>query len=264
MTKEKLYIIKIGGNVIDNAGALQHFLQDFSKLPGKKILVHGGGKIATRIGDQLGLQANYADGRRITDAATIDLVTMVYGGLVNKQIVAKLQSLACNAIGITGADANLVPATRRPVKTIDYGFAGDVLQDKIPAANWQSLLEQGLVPVAAPLTHDGNGQILNTNADTIASSVAVALSARYQVRLLYCFEKKGVLENIADENSVINLITKDIYQQLLKEGKLADGILPKIDNAFAAIDNGLGEVLIGDAADLLSNCTDQVKGTLFR
>ena len=261
---QKLFIIKIGGNIIDDNSVLQSFLQNFSVVQGKKILIHGGGKIASKIGEQLGIKANYVDGRRITDAATIDLVTMVYGGLINKKIVAKLQSLQCNAIGLTGADANIIPAVKRPVKGIDYGFVGDIKSSQLAVGSWQLFLNNDLVPVVAPLTHDGKGQMLNTNADTIASALAVALSKSYDVRLVYSFEKKGVLENIADDNSVINLITKDKYEQLVADKKLTDGILPKIDNAFAAIDNGVNEVLIGDANDLLQNCTENVKGTLFR
>lgn len=261
---DKLFVIKIGGNVIDNDHALRSFLQDFAAVQGKKILVHGGGKIATSIGKQLGIEPNYVNGRRITDAATIDLVTMVYGGLLNKKIVAALQPLGCNALGLTGADANIIPATKRPVKDVDYGFVGDISNQQLATGNMQSFLNSGLVPVVAPLTHDGGGQILNTNADTIASSLAVSLSGSYDVRLIYCFEKKGVLENIEDESSVINLINKEKYQQLLADQKLADGILPKIDNAFAAIGNGVKEVLIGDANDLLLNITETVKGTLFR
>jgi len=264
MEMNKLFIIKIGGNIIDNDAALQSFLQNFASINAKKILIHGGGKIATKIGQQLGIQPNYIDGRRITDAATIDLVTMVYGGLLNKRLVAALQSFNCNAIGLTGADANIIPAVKRPVKDIDYGFAGDINTEEIGAGNLELFLENGLIPVIAPLTHDGRGQMLNTNADTIASALAVSLSKAYDVRLIYCFEKKGVLENMADDNSVVSLITRDSYQQLLSANKLADGILPKIDNAFAAINNGVNEVLIGDANDLLQNCTNDVKGTLFK
>jgi acetylglutamate kinase len=261
---EKLFVIKIGGNIVDDTIALQSFLKNFASVKGNKILVHGGGKIATKIGEQLGIRADYVDGRRITDAETIDLVTMVYGGLVNKKIVALLQSFHCNAIGLTGADANIIPADKRQVKDIDYGFVGDIKNLQLGVSSCQLFLSNDLVPVIAPLTHDGKGQLLNTNADTIASSLAVALSALYDVRLIYCFEKKGVLENIADENSVINLITKERYQQLLSDKKLADGILPKISNAFAAIDSGVAEVLIGDAAELLQNCTADIKGTLFK
>ena len=261
---EQLFVIKIGGNVIDDEKNLAAFLQNFASINAKKILVHGGGKIATKIGEQLGIQSNYINGRRITDEATIDLVTMVYGGLVNKKIVAKLQSLQCDAIGLTGADANIIPAVKRPVKDIDYGFVGDVLKEKIPVKNLEVLLANNFTLVIAPLTHDGNGQMLNTNADTVASSLAVALSNSYDVRLIYCFEKNGVLENVDDDDSVITLITKEKYQQLLKDKKLFDGILPKIDNAFAAIDNGVKEVLIGHANDLLQNVTPDTKGTLIK
>ena len=260
---KQLFIIKIGGNVIDNDSFLQSFLKDFAVIPAAKILVHGGGKIATKIGDQLGITSNYINGRRITDEFTIDLVTMVYGGLVNKKIVAQLQAENCNAIGLTGADANVMPAGKRPVKDIDYGFVGDINNASLSIDRWQLFLENNLIPVVAPLTHDGKGHMLNTNADTIASSLAVILSKTYNVRLLYCFEKAGVLENVADESSVLPLITKDIYAELLGAKKLFEGILPKIDNAFAAINAGVKEVLIGDARDLLQNITDDVKGTLI-
>ncbi len=281
--KEKLFVIKIGGNIIDDEKKLQNFLTDFSKVAnlakkgeilnnsplgdgGKCILIHGGGRIATKLGDKLGIESKYIDGRRITDAETIDLVTMVYGGLVNKKIVAQLQALQCNAIGLTGADANIIPATKRPVtkEGIYFGFVGDVIPGQVSTLNYQLFLLNGLTPIIAPLTHDGHGQILNTNADTIASSIAVALSEIYDVRLIYCFEKKGVLENVDDENSAIGLITKEIYQQLKKDNKLFDGILPKIDNAFAAIDSGVKEVLIGHAEDLLQNVTETTRGTLIK
>lgn len=261
---KKLFVIKVGGNIIDDEAALQSFIEDFATIPGKKMLVHGGGKIASSIGKQLGIEPNYINGRRITDEAIIDMVTMVYGGLINKKIVATLQSLKCNAIGLTGADANIIPATKRPVKEVDYGFVGDINNEQLSTANLQLFLENGLVPVIAPLTHDGKGQMLNTNADTIASSLAVVLSGLYEVRLIYCFEKKGVLENIEDESSVINLINKEKYDQLLADKKLVDGILPKIDNAFSAIGSGVNGVLIGDATDLLVNTTENIKGTLFR
>ncbi len=307
--KEKLFVIKIGGNVIDDENKLNNFLKDFANISaltkkagslnnspsgdgGKCILVHGGGKIATKIGEQLGIESKYINGRRITDAETIDLVTMVYGGLINKKIVAKLQALNCNAIGLTGADANIIPAIKRPIQVsplkderhdnnsakeieplnnsplgeggIDYGFVGDIDAGKINSIVLESLLQQDITLVIAPLSHDGKGQMLNTNADTIASSIATSLSKNYEVRLIYCFEKKGILENIEDENSVINLITKEKYRQLLAEKKLFDGILPKIDNAFAAIDNGVAEVLIGDANDLIQNTTEHTKGTLIK
>ena len=261
---EQLFVIKIGGNVIDEEDNLSSFLTDFAAIKGKKILVHGGGKIASRLGDKLGIESKYINGRRVTDIETIDLVTMVYGGLINKKIVAKLQSVQCNAIGLTGADANIITAVKRPVAEIDYGFVGDITSSQLAVGSLQVFLNNDLVPVVASLTHDGKGQLLNTNADTIASALAVALSKCYDVRLIYCFEKKGVLENVDDESSVITLINKEKYKQLLQDKKLADGILPKIDNAFAAIDSGVKEVLIGDAADLLQNCTENVKGTLFK
>ena len=266
-TRKRLFVIKIGGNVIDNETALHAFLSDLSTIVNSFragcILVHGGGKIASKLGEQLGIQSNYINGRRITDDATIDLVTMVYGGLVNKKIVALLQSMNCNAIGLTGADANIIPALKRPVKEVDFGWVGDLQSASINSALISDLLEKGLVPVFAPLTHDGAGHMLNTNADTIASSLAVALSNTYDVRLVYCFEKKGVLEDVADELSVIRLIDKNKYQELLAGEKLFAGILPKIDNAFDAIDAGVAEVLIGDAKDLVQNTTEQTLGTLI-
>ncbi len=261
---KKLFVIKIGGNVVDNKAALQSFVEKFAAINADKILVHGGGKIATAIGKKLEIEPNYINGRRITDAATIDLVTMVYGGLINKQLVAALQSMSCNAIGLTGADANIIPATKRAVAEIDYGFVGDLSSSQLAVGSLQLFLSNGLVPVVAPLTHDGHGQLLNTNADTIASLLAVALSKLYAVRLIYCFEKKGVLESIDNESSVISLINKEKYKQLLEDKKLADGILPKIENAFAAIDSGVKEVLIGDANDLLQNITENTIGTLIK
>jgi acetylglutamate kinase len=259
-----LFVIKVGGNVIDNPALLDAFLEKFAAIKGKKILIHGGGKIATRMGDQLGIESKYVNGRRITDAATIDVVTMVYGGLVNKQLVAKLQANGCNAIGMTGADANIIPATKRPVKDIDYGFVGDINTADVQGVSLKALLEAGLVPVFAPLTHDGKGQMLNTNADTIASSLAIALSKFYSVRLIYCFEKKGVLHSPDDDNSVITLIDRMIYEELKADNVLTDGILPKLENAFAAIESGVAEVLIGHADDVQSNTTDTVAGTLIR
>ncbi len=189
----KLFIIKIGGNVLDKPEALQSFLKSFAAIKEPKVLIHGGGKIATKLGEQLGIESNYVNGRRITDAQTIDLVTMVYGGLVNKQLVAALQALGCNAIGLTGADGNIMKATKRPVKEIDYGFVGDVVPGGVSTSLLNALLQQNTIPVFAPLTH-ADGSMLNTNADTIASVLAVALSKLYDVRLIFCFEKKGVLQ----------------------------------------------------------------------
>jgi len=258
-----LMIIKVGGNIVDDAVQLNSFLQALATIPHPCILVHGGGKVATQIGDKLGIVSHYKDGRRITDDATIDLVTMVYGGLVNKKIVAALQPLGVNAIGVTGADANAIPATKRPVKTIDYGWVGDVDSANIPVAVWQQWLMQKYLPVVAPLTHDGVGHILNTNADTIAAALATALSTTYTVRLVYCFEKKGVLLDVANEASVITRMNRTYYQQLLNDAVLFDGILPKLSNAFAAIDSGVHEVLIGHANDIVQNSTAATIGTLI-
>jgi len=261
--ERRLFVIKIGGNVIDNEVNLLAFLKDFSGIKEPKILIHGGGKIAPKIGGKLGIESKYINGRRITDDETIDVVTMVYGGLVNKKVVAQLQSFGCNAIGLTGADGNIIPATKRPVADIDFGWVGDIENSNVNASRLELLLDAGFVPVFAPLTHDEQGHMLNTNADTIASSIAIALSAFYNVRLIYCFEKKGVLEDVDKDDSVITSIDKQKYQQLLDEKKLSEGILPKIDNAFAAIDSGVKEVIVGDAKDLLQNITDKTSGTLF-
>lgn len=260
---EKLFVIKVGGNIIDDGEKLKSFLQSFASIQSAKILVHGGGKIATTIGNKLGIESKYINGRRITDDATIDLVTMVYGGLINKKIVAQLQSLNCNAIGLTGADGNIIPATKRIVKDVDFGWVGDIENSKLNAKSLKLLLDNNFVPIFAPLTHDEEGHILNTNADTIASSIAIALSTYYDVRLIYCFEKKGVLENVDDDNSAITFINKKKYKQLLDEQKLFAGILPKIDNAFAAIDAGVHEVLIGHADDVIQNTTLNTIGTLI-
>ena len=258
----KLFVIKIGGNVLDNDSALESFLNDFASIGERKILIHGGGKIATRIGDKLGIESKYINGRRITDATTLDLVTMVYGGLVNKKIVSALQRLGCNALGVTGADGNLINATKRPVKEIDYGYVGDINPDGVNRSLLELLLNEGIVPVFAPLTH-ADGMMLNTNADTIASVLSVSLSDRFNVRLIYCFEKKGVLENVENPLSVIRHLTKNSYQQLMERKALADGILPKLENAYAAINAGVKEVLIGEAADLLLNTGAKTEGTLI-
>ena len=260
---EQLFVIKIGGNVIDDPRKLQLFLETFAKVKGKKILVHGGGKIATKIGAGLGIEPNYHQGRRITDDKTIDLVTMVYGGLVGKKIVASLQALGNNSIGLTGADANVIQAVKRPVGQIDYGWVGDIPAGSVNTSFLVSLLNQDITPVFAALTHDNQGHILNTNADTIASQLAVALSSMFDVRLIYCFEKKGVLMDVEDDNSVIGRIDHPLYEQLLSEKKLFEGIIPKIDNAFAAISSGVKEVLIGDSNDLSANTTADTTGTLI-
>jgi acetylglutamate kinase len=245
---EKLYIIKIGGNVIDNPLKLNQFLQNFASLQGKKILIHGGGKVATQLADKLGLEVKMHNGRRITDQEMLNVVLMVYGGLINKNIVSKLQSQHCNAIGLTGADMGVIKATKRPVKDIDYGFVGDVtaVNDKSLA----DLLENGYMPVLAPLTHDGQGNMLNTNADTIASETAVAMVKRYETHLLYCFEKKGVLTNVDDESSVIPLLNEQNYATYLAQNVIFAGMIPKLDNAFAALKKGVKQVVILEADNL--------------
>lgn len=245
---EVMNIVKIGGNVIDDAEKLAGFLYRFSRLPGKKILVHGGGKIATRVAGELGIESRMTEGRRITDAPMRDVVTMVYGGLVNKRMVAGLQSLGCNAIGLTGADGAAILSHKRPVKTIDYGYVGDVEKVNVPFITL--LLQNGLSPVFAPLTFDAGGDILNTNADTQAAEIARALSRGEAVNLVYCFEKKGVLKDAADDDSVISRLTPETYEQYKSEGIIYDGMIPKLDNAFAAIRAGVRKVIICDADDL--------------
>nr|WP_199080730.1 acetylglutamate kinase [Pedobacter sp. ASV19] len=247
---EQLTIVKIGGNVIDNSENLHRFLQDFTALSGKKILVHGGGKIATELGTSLGVEAKMVEGRRITDIETLRVVTMVYAGLINKNMVAQLQSKACNAIGLTGADGNIIKAVKRPVKTIDYGFVGDLDEASVSSETLTSLLEAGLVPVLCAITHDGDGQLLNTNADTIASAVAVAMSAVYDTRLVYCFEKKGVLRDVEDESSLVPEIKAGDFEGLKEQGVVSGGMIPKLHNAFEAIKSGVKMVYIGKADEL--------------
>src|SRR5258708_4187414 len=247
---KSLFIIKIGGNVIDNSENLYHFLKDFTALPGYKILVHGGGKVATQLSETLGIETKLVDGRRITDIETLRVVTMVYGGLINKNIVAQLQRFGNNAIGLTGADGDFIRTKKRPVKTIDYGFVGDIDENSIKTQNVISLMVAGFTPVFCALTHDGEGQLLNTNADTIASALAIALSKSFQTTLIYCFEKKGVLKDINDEDSLIREIDPQQYEELKIKQIIHSGMLPKLDNAFTAISCGVKAVIIGHSDDL--------------
>ncbi len=244
-------VIKIGGNVINNPETLSKFLDDFALINGPKILVHGGGRMATTLSATLGIPTKMVDGRRITDAETLKVVTMVYAGLINKQIVAALQARACNAMGFTGADGNVIPAEKRPVKTIDYGFAGDIVQDKINTTAIDVLLQNNIVPVFCGITHDGKGQLLNTNADTIASALSVAMATHYKTVLHYCFEKNGVLRDVNDDNSVINLISQEEYKYYKIKNIIADGMIPKLENAFNAISAGVDHVVIGNSAKVV-------------
>jgi acetylglutamate kinase len=246
----ELFVIKIGGNIIDDEEKLKAFLRQFAAVQGLKILVHGGGKLATRLADQLGIQQQMVDGRRITDAETLKIVTMVYAGYINKNIVAQLQSLGCNAIGLTGADANLLKANKRVHATIDYGLVGDVDSSAFSAESWKGLLDENLTPVIAPITHNGQGQLLNTNADTIAQEIARGLGKEYKVHLVYSFEKSGVLMDTNDESSVISKITRPHYAALRQKGLIFAGMIPKLDNAFTAIDSGVQKVIIGKAEEL--------------
>lgn len=263
MTKEKLYVIKVGGNIIDHEESLALFLKDLAGISPHKILVHGGGKIATEISKGLGIEAQMIEGRRVTDAETLKIVTMVYGGLINKNIVSKLQALSCNAIGLTGVDANIILSEKRPLKKgVDYGFVADV--KKVSPEPLIAMLGAGLTPVMAPLSHDGHGNVLNTNADTVASCLAVALSEMYEVQLVYCFELKGVLSDFENKDSVIPQITPEYYLQLKEEGVISKGMIPKLDNSFDAINKGVDSVLICQADDLLCIVKGEKRGTMLK
>ncbi len=256
---ESLYIIKVGGAVVEDEAQLRQLLSDFRNIEGRKILVHGGGRRATAIAAKLGIETKMVNGRRVTDAEMLEVVTMVYGGLVNKTIVARLQALGIDAAGLTGADMDCIRSHRRPPVSIsgqegalDYGFVGDV--DSVSSAKIAHFIEAGITPVIAPLTHDGQGQMLNTNADTIAAEVAKGMAAEgYDVTLVYCFEKAGVLANADDETSVIPLITSDSFRQLVADGTISGGMLPKIENALAATHAGVSRVLITHSTDLTAS-----------
>lgn len=244
-----LTVVKIGGNVIDNEEALEQFVRDFAALPAPKVLVHGGGKLATRLSTRLGIETHMVDGRRITDEETLRVVTMVYAGLVNKSIVARLQALGCNAIGLSGADANVIPARRRPAAPIDYGYVGDIDTSALNVPFIESLIQQGITPVFCALCHEG-GTMLNCNADTIAQSVATAMATVADVQLVFCFEKLGVMADIDDDASLIPAITPQTYAALKADGTINKGMIPKIDNAFAAIRGGVKSVTIKHSKNL--------------
>ena len=240
--REKLTVIKVGGKVVEEETTLHRLLDDFAAIEGCKVLVHGGGRSATKLASRLGIESKMVNGRRITDEDMLQVVTMVYGGLVNKNIVAGLQARGVNALGLTGADMDVIRSVKRPVKEVDYGFVGDVKQ--VNATLLSDLIHKGVVPVMAPLTHDGTGKMLNTNADTIAGETAKALADFFDVTLIYCFEKKGVLRDEQDDDSVIPQLTSAQFQQLVTDGVIQGGMIPKLENAFQALNEGVTEVVI--------------------
>ena len=255
---EKVTIVKVGGAIVEDNEQLAQLLTDFAAIPGKKVLVHGGGRRATKVAAALGIESKMVNGRRITDAQMLEVVTMVYGGLVNKNLVAKLQAKGVNALGLTGADMDVIHSHKRPVKDgVDFGYVGDV--ERANGKMLQTLIQEGITPVMAPLTHDGNGNILNTNADTIASETAKALAPYYDVTLIYSFEKKGVLSNPDDDNSVIPGITRSDFEKYQADGTIGGGMIPKIENALAAVDAGVKEVII-----TLATAIDGKQGTVIK
>lgn len=255
---EKVTIVKVGGAIVEDNEQLAQLLTDFAAIPGKKVLVHGGGRRATKVAAALGIESKMVNGRRITDAQMLEVVTMVYGGLVNKNLVAKLQAKGVNALGLTGADMDVIHSHKRPVKDgVDFGYVGDV--ERANGKILQTLIQEGITPVMAPLTHDGNGNILNTNADTIASETAKALAPYYDVTLIYSFEKKGVLSNPDDDNSVIPVITRSDFEKYQADGTIGGGMIPKIENALAAVDAGVKEVII-----TLATAIDGKQGTVIK
>ena len=255
--KEKLTIVKVGGAVVEDEAQLTQLLKDFSAIEGKKVLVHGGGRKATKVAELLGIESKMVNGRRITDAEMLSVVTMVYGGLVNKNLVARLQANGVNALGLTGADINVIRSHKRPIKDgVDFGYVGDV--DQADGKMLSKLIEEGIIPVMAPLTHDGQGNILNTNADTIASETAKALAPYYDVTLIFSFEKKGVLRNPEDDDSVIPTITHTDFIKYKSDGTISGGMLPKIENALAAINAGVSRVII-----TLATAIDGQHGTII-
>ena len=255
---EKVTIVKVGGAIVEDNEQLAQLLTDFAAIPGKKVLVHGGGRRATKVAAALGIESKMVNGRRITDAQMLEVVTMVYGGLVNKNLVAKLQAKGVNALGLTGADMDVIHSHKRPVKDgVDFGYLGDV--ERANGKMLQTLIQEGITPVMAPLTHDGNGNILNTNADTIASETAKALAPYYDVTLIYSFEKKGVLSNPDDDNSVIPVITRSDFEKYQADGTIGGGMIPKIENALAAVDAGVKEVII-----TLATAIDGKQGTVIK
>lgn len=259
--KKKLYIIKIGGNILDDENQLNKFLKDFSNIKEPKILVHGGGKLATNLANRLNIKQTMVEGRRVTDAETLNVTVMVYAGLINKNIVAKLQAEHCNAMGFCGADGNLLRSEKRKHLKFDFGFVGDVLENGVDIGKFEQLLNIGIEPVISPITHDGNGNLLNTNADTMASKIAIALSELFDVTLTYCFEKNGVLTDIEDDNSYISVLNKEEYLKLKNNGVVVEGMIPKLDNAFDAIYLGVNKVTICHAKHISNILSSSIIGT---
>jgi acetylglutamate kinase len=258
--KEQLYIIKIGGNCIDDKSVLIPFLSTFSTIKGKKILIHGGGSIATKHAALLNIDQQFHNGRRITDKPTLDIAVMSYRGLINAEITSILQSMHCNAIGVCGADAGLLKATKRLVNDIDFGFVGDINEDSINANILRHLLEFPLIPVIAPITYDRFGNLLNTNADTIATMIAIALQKTYDITLIYCFDKSGVLSDPSDHDSVIESLQRSEYEILQSQGMIQHGMIPKLDNAFHAIESGVKTIIL-TSPDSLQSEVSNIKGT---
>jgi acetylglutamate kinase len=266
--REQITVVKVGGAVVEDPEQLAMLLENFSAIKGKKVLVHGGGRRATKVASQLGIESHMVGGRRITDAEMLSVVTMVYGGLVNKNLVARLQAKGINALGLTGADMDVIRSHKRPLKSVkmddgttqmvDFGYVGDV--DYADGARFASLLDSGITPVVAPLTHDGEGNMLNTNADTMASTVAKALAERYDVTLIFSFEKKGVLSNPDDDDSVIPVITRALYNKYVSDGTISGGMMPKIENALEAVESGVKRVIITLAAAI----SDDTQGTTIQ
>ncbi len=258
MMKDKITIVKVGGAIVEDEARLSQLLADFAAIEGRKVLVHGGGRRATKVATDLGIESKMIDGRRITDSDMLEVVTMVYGGLVNKNVVARLHGFGVKALGLTGADADVIRSHKRPIRNgIDYGFAGDV--DKVDGDMLHTLVEAGITPVMAPLTHDGMGQILNTNADTIAAETAKALAQHYEVTLIYSFEKPGVLADADDDSSVIPTITRTDFDRYVADGTISGGMIPKIHNALEAVDAGVSQVII-----TMATAIDGKHGTVIR
>ncbi|MCR5570023.1 MAG: acetylglutamate kinase [Paludibacteraceae bacterium] len=254
---EKLTVIKVGGKIVEEEASLLNLLKEFSKIEGQKVLVHGGGRSATALSTKLGIESQMVNGRRVTDAETLKVVTMVYAGLVNKNIVAQLQALGLNALGLTGADLNYMRSDKRPVKEVDYGFVGD--PKEVNSELLAGLIAQGVVPVLAPITHDKQGHLLNTNADTIAAEAAKALAKHFEVTLMYCFEKKGVLSNPDDDDSVIPVVDEVLFKEYVDNGSIQGGMIPKIENSLAAVKAGVKQVVITQASDIAAGTGTIIK-----